>query len=281
MADLPGGGSGRPWFPAFVTDFVRKIAMSHKKKRFLWFKLGALPFLLLGAFVLFCNLWVVLSTKSRVFDSIADIQANPIGLVLGTSKKVAPNQPNQHFEHRLAAAAELYRGGKVRHLLVSGDRDSRYYNEPRDMTTKLLSLEVPKEAITPDNSGYRTLDSIVRAKKIYGLDRVTIISDGFHVNRALFVAQKEGLEAVAFASQPVRLKYSLKVRLREYLARVLVVLDLYLFDTQPNEMGDPVSIAVSSVSQAPMPDRAPAPASAATPPSGSPDVSPGQAPGKE
>jgi len=256
--------------------------MSQKKKRSIGFKLVVLPLLLLGAFVLFCNLWVVLSTKSRVFDSIADIQANPIGLVLGTSKKVAPNQPNQHFEHRLAAAAELYREGKVRHLLVSGDRDSRYYNEPRDMTAKLLSLEVPKEAITPDNSGYRTLDSIVRAKKIYGLDRVTIISDGFHVNRALFVAQREGLDAVAFASQPVRLKSSLKARLREYLARVLVVLDLYLFDTQPNEMGDPVSIAVSNVAKqaAPSSARAPAPSPPASSP-GPTGTSPDRAVGKE
>jgi len=218
--------------------------MPQKMKRSIWFKVVVLPLLLLGAFVLFCNLWVVLSTKSRVFDSSGEIEPNTVGLVLGTSKKVAPNQPNQHFEHRLEAAAELYREGKVRHLLVSGDKDSRYYNEPRDMTAKLLSLAVPKEAITPDNSGYRTLDSIVRAKKIYGLDRVTIISDGFHVSRALFVARKEGIDAIAFASQPVSLKYSLKAHLRECLARVLVVLDLYLFDTQPDELGDPVSIAV-------------------------------------
>lgn len=234
--------------------------MSRKRKRSIWFKVVILPLLLLGAFVLFCNLWVVLSTKSRVFDSSGEIEPNAVGLVLGTSKKVAPNQPNLHFEHRLAAAAELYREGKVRHLLVSGDKDSRYYNEPRDMTAKLVSLEVPEEAITPDNSGYRTLDSIVRAKKIYGLDRVTIISDGFHVSRALFVARKEGLDAVAFASPPVSLRYSLQARLREYLARVLVVLDLYLFDTQPNEMGEPVSIAVSSGAKTPSSAGGPAPA---------------------
>lgn len=259
--------------------------MSLNKKRSIWFKVVILPLLLLGAFVLFCNLWVVLSTKSRVFDSSGQIQSNTIGLVLGTSKKVAPNQPNLHFENRLAAAAELYREGKVRHLLVSGDKDSRYYNEPRDMTAKLVSLEVPKEAITPDNSGYRTLDSIVRAKKIYGLDKVTIISDGFHVNRALFVAQKEGLDAVAFASQPVSLKDSLQARLREYLARVLVVLDLYLFDTQPNEMGEPVSIAVSSGANPPSSagGSAPAPSPPAAPasPAGSTAPSPDRTVEKE
>jgi len=225
---------------------VRKVKMSRKKKRLL-FRVVLLPLLVIGVFILFCNLWVVLSTKSRVFDSSDQVKNNAIGLVLGTAKKVSPNQANLHFENRMEAAAELYRNGKVRHLLVSGDGASKYYNEPRDMTAKLISLKIPKQAISSDNSGYRTLDSIVRAKKVYGLDQVTIISDGFHVSRALFVAKSMDLDAIAFSSQPVSLKHSLKARVREYLARVLVVLDLYVFDTQPDQMGDPVSIVISEV----------------------------------
>lgn len=220
--------------------------MSPKKKRIL-FRVLMLPLLVIGAFILFCNLWVVLSTNSRVYDSIDEVKSNSIGLVLGTAKKVAPTSPNPHFEHRMAAATELFLEGKIKHLLVSGDGGSKYYNEPRDMTAKLVSLKVPEKAISSDNSGYRTLDSIIRAKKIYGLEDVTIISDGFHVNRALFVARKMGLNAIAFSSQPVKLKYSLNTRLREYLARVLVVLDLYVLDTQPDSLGDPVSIVVSDL----------------------------------
>lgn len=218
--------------------------MSPKKKRIL-FRVVMLPLLVIGAFILFCNLWVVLSTNSRVYDSIDDVKSNPIGLVLGTAKKVAPTSPNPHFEHRMAAATELFRENKIKHLLVSGDGGSKYYNEPRDMTAKLVSLKVPAQAISSDNSGYRTLDSIIRAKEIYGLDKLTIISDGFHVNRALFVARKMGLDAIAFSSRPVKLKYSLNTRLREYLARVLVVLDLYVFNTQPDHLGDPVSIVIT------------------------------------
>jgi len=237
-------------------QLVRRVKMSRKKKRLL-FRVVMLPLLVIGAFILFCNLWVVLSTNSRVYDSIDEVKNNSIGLVLGTAKKVAPTSPNPHFEHRMAAAMELFREGKINHLLVSGDGGSRYYNEPRDMTAKLVSLKVPEKAISSDNSGYRTLDSIIRAKKIYGLNEVTIISDGFHVNRALFVARKMGLDAIAFSSQPVKLKYSLNTRLREYLARVLVVLDLYVFDTQPEQMGDPVSIVVSkAVSEMAQPDSA-------------------------
>lgn len=219
--------------------------MSLKKKRSVQFKLVALTLGLVGLFVLFCNLWVLLSTQSRIYDSVTAVKSNAVGLVLGTSKKVAPDKANPHFEHRMAAAAELYREGKVRHLLVSGDGVSKYYNEPRDMTVRLIELGVDKAAISSDNAGLRTLDSIIRAEKIYNMEKITIISDGFHVNRALFIARKAGLDAIAFSSRPVQLKHSAKTRLREYLARVLVVLDLYVFDTQPETLGEPVGIVIT------------------------------------
>lgn len=225
--------------------------MTLKKKGIILFKCTALALLLVGAFVLFCNGWVILSTRGRVFDSIDKVEKNTFGLVLGTAKNVAPNSPNAYFEHRMTAAAQLYHKGKVHHLLVSGDGGSKYYNEPRDMTAKLVSLKVPVSALTSDDSGLRTLDSIIRAKKIYQLEKVTIISDGFHVNRALFIARKAGLNAIAFSSQPVGLRHSFKTRVREYLARVLVVLDLYVFGTQPVNMGDPVVIELGTLAEKP------------------------------
>lgn len=229
--------------------YVWKGKMSQKKKRSLLFRLATIFVLLIGLFVLFCNWWVLLSTQSRVYDSIDEVKNNTIGLVLGTSKKVAPDSPNPHFENRMAAAAELYQEGKVRVLLVSGDGASKYYNEPRDMTAKLVGLGVEPQAIRSDNSGLRTLDSIIRAEKVYQLEKITIISDGFHVYRALFIARHAGLDAVAFCSTPVDLKHSFKARLREYLARVLVVLDLYVFDTQPEILGEPVALVVSEPKQ--------------------------------
>ena len=98
--------------------------MLRKKKRLL-FMVVMLPLLVIGAFIVICNLWVVLSTKSRVFDSSDLVKNNTIGLVLGTAKKVAPTRPNLHFENRMEAAAELYRDGKISHLLVSGDGGSK------------------------------------------------------------------------------------------------------------------------------------------------------------
>lgn len=192
-----------------------------------------------------CNLWVVASTHRRIYGSVEAIEARHTGIVLGTSRKIGPDQANPHFDNRLAAAAALYHGGKVSHLLVSGHReDPGYYDEPRDMTARLVELGVPRASITSDHAGVRTLDSIVRARKIYGLDRVTVISDDFHVSRAVFIADREGIDAIAFRGDSVELPASFRARTREYFARVKAVMDLYFLDTQPAELGERREIVV-------------------------------------
>jgi SanA protein len=228
--------------PISELDAPKKAPRKHSL--FFWFCF----LVLLGALLLIAlpNLWVVISTHDRVYHGIDEIPPRPIGIVLGTSKKIAPEEANPHFENRLAAAAALFKAGKVRHLLVSGHRNSKYYDEPRDMTAKLVELGVPASAITPDNAGLRTLDSIVRAKEVYRLSRVTVISDDFHVPRALFIADRKGLDAIALRGESVRFKRSFKARLREYLARIKALIDLYLLDTQPANLGEPQEILVYS-----------------------------------
>ncbi len=187
-----------------------------------------LPLLLLAAGVVGCNLWIVLSTRDRVFDAVDRIEEREIGVVLGTSKKIGPDTPNAHFVNRLDAAAALFQEGKVKQLLVSGYRDSQYYDETRDMIAKLKELGVPEHVILADDQGIRTLDSVARAKTVFGLERIVIISDDFHVNRALFIAERYGIDAIALRSESVGYVSSRKVRFREYFARVKPVIDLYL-----------------------------------------------------
>ena len=203
--------------------------MARKRRHSITFWLVKLPLLVGVGLILACNLWIVVSTYERVYDSSEEIEAQPIGLVLGTSKNVAPNTPNQHFENRIAAAAELFRSGKVKQLLVSGYRASQYYDETKDMIAKLRKFGVPEEAILADDQGARTLDSVERAKSVFGFDRFVIISDDFHVARALFIADRFGLDAVALRSESVDYASSSRVRLREYFARVKAVLDLYVW----------------------------------------------------
>ena len=133
----------------------------------------------------------------------------------------------------MEAAASLYKSGKVAILLVSGFDDPPYYNEPKDMRRALESLGVPAVAIEEDGKGLRTLDSIVWAKHQYPERKFIVVSDGFHVPRAVFIGRTHGMDISAYASKEVDYSYSAGSRVRECLARVKAILDLYVLGTEP------------------------------------------------
>ncbi len=201
-------------------------------------------FLLLTPVLVVCliNLWVLKSTHARVFKTASALPENDVGLVLGTAPWLGRGYVNPHFKARIEAAAYLYQEGKVKHLLVSGDNHTKGYDEPTNMKEALLKLGVPESAITLDYAGFRTLDSIVRAKEVFGLDKATIITDDFHVNRALFICNHYGVDAVAFSSEEVPFELSANTRWREIGARVKAAMDLYLLKTQPRFLGERVEI---------------------------------------
>src|SRR5581483_2015893 len=125
-----------------------------------------------------------------------------------------------HFDQRIAAAVALYQAGKVHHLLVSGDNHVVTHDEPTDMRNALIAAGVPASAITCDYAGFHTLDSVVRAKQVFCLQKFTVISEAFHCPRALWIAKQHGLEAVAFAAPDVAVKsWSWRAKLREQFAR--------------------------------------------------------------
>lgn len=229
----------------FVKAFRRLLGCHlHGWRRVSWLILIGIPMGLFGV-VAGCNLWVLGTTHSLITRDVESARENAVAVVLGTSKNIAPGRANMHFANRIQTAAALYRSGNVQHLLVSGDNSSRYYNEPDDMRNALVKAGVPRSAITRDFAGFRTLDSMVRAREIFQLKRFTVVSDGFHLPRALFIARQYGLEVSGVASPRVPLRQSFKTELRECLARVKAVLDLYLLDTDPRFFGDPIPIVVS------------------------------------
>jgi SanA protein len=128
----------------------------------------------------------------------------------------------------MEATARLWKEGKVKYLVLSGNNDSEYYNEPADMQRALEKLGVPASVMTLDYAGYRTFDSVVRCKEVFNQEKITIISQNFHNTRALFIGNHEGIEAIAFAAQDVPDGYSLRTLVREYLARPYAILDVYL-----------------------------------------------------
>ncbi len=177
-----------------------------------------------------------------VSDDLAGVPATDVGLVLGTSPSLGAGRPNAFFSARIAAAAQLFRAGKVRHLLVSGDNGSQGYDEPSAMRRALVRAGVPEAAITRDFAGFRTLDSMLRAKEVFGLRRVTVVSQRFHVERAVFLARAHGLEAYGFAARDVGGPEGRRVRAREVLSRLAAVLDVRVLHSRPRFTGPPVAL---------------------------------------
>jgi SanA protein len=178
--------------------------------------------------VLMCNWIVVDTTKNKVFFDLKSLPSNDVGLVLGTSKYVARGKENLFFRYRMEASALLFKEGKVKYLILSGNKEAETYDEPKAMKQALTKLGVPEDAMMLDTAGYRTYDSVIRCREIYGQDRVTVISQNFHNARALYLAGHEGLDAIGFAAQDVPDGYSVKTLLREYLARPKAMLDVYV-----------------------------------------------------
>lgn len=183
------------------------------------------------------NIWIVQSTRKRVFSNSDDLPESEVALVLGTSHKTMKGAPNPFFEQRIQTASELYRDGKVAHFILSGDNRTRYYNEPAEMKKALIQRGVPAKAITLDYAGLRTLDSIVRSREIFGQEKITIITQPFHSYRALFISDFYEIDAVAVVSDEPSFEETPSVRIREYFARCKAVLDLYVLRTAPRFLG--------------------------------------------
>jgi SanA protein len=189
----------------------------------------ALVILTIGA-----HLWIVYSTQDLVYDDIAGLPSNEVGLVLGMGRYDRYGRVCPHFDQRVAAAAELYRQRKIRRVMPSGV-GGRVPGDPlMEMLDGLVKLGVPAAEITLDTAGDRTLDSVVRAKEVFGLRHVTLITQRYHCYRAVYLARHYGLDAVAYcAGDEAPISVTLTGVAREYLAQVKAMLDLYVLHTQP------------------------------------------------
>jgi len=204
-----------------------------------WLKRLSIIFLIIFFSVLIaCNIWVVKSTEKDVYFDLNKLPNHRIALVLGTSHRTMSGTVNPFFEKRIEMAAKLYSLGKIDHFILSGDNRTIYYNEPITMRKALIKKGVPASAITLDFAGFRTLDSVVRSKEIFGQDKITIITQPFHSYRALFISHYYKIDAVAMVAGEPDYDYSVKVRIREYFARTKAVFDLYIFKTEPKFMGE-------------------------------------------
>jgi SanA protein len=187
------------------------------------------------------NVWMILAARPKTVRIAKNLPEGEIGIVLGTAPKLAEGR-HPFFEHRMDAAAELYRTKHVRHLLLTGDNGHRGYDEPTAMKAALLARGVPASAITLEFAGFRTLDSMARARAVFGIKKAILITDDFHQPRSLFLAQAFGVDAIGYPSKPVPFRSSKKTLLREVASRVYACVDIYVLHTKPKYYGAQVKL---------------------------------------
>ena len=164
--------------------------------------------------------------------SSADVSLAPaveMALVLGTALIGPEGGPNRYLVYRLDAAAALWKAGKVKILLVSGERTGESYDEPAAMQAGLVERGVPVEAILRDNEGFRTRASVLRARDHFHQSKLLIVSQRFHVGRALYIAHQAGLEAWGVDARDVDTPYSVFTELRRFPSALIGLAEAWVF----------------------------------------------------
>lgn len=204
-------------------------------------KITVALFVMLLSVVILANYAIQKNALNKTFYKVKQIKKNKVGLVLGTSKKLKNGHLNLYFKFRIEATVKLYKNHKIDYILISGDNGNKNYDEPTDFKEELIKNGIPENIIFLDYAGFRTLDSVIRSKKIFGQDKITIISQKFHNERAIYLAEKNGINAIGFNATDVSGRYGMKVKIREYLAKTKVFIDI-LFNVQPKFLGRKINI---------------------------------------
>ena len=207
----------------------------------LWRRLRRVLLVLGMAFLL---LWggadaaIRVASSGRVYSktTVDAVPSARAAVVLGCSRTVRGGLGNLYYQRRIRAAADHFASGKVRAVLVSGDNHVKSYNEPTDMKGDLVACGVPADKIVCDYAGFRTLDSVIRARKVFGLVDFVVVSQPFHVRRAVFLARGFGINAVGYEAEDVPGRYSVKTCLREQLAKIAALVDVVI-RRQPKFLG--------------------------------------------
>ena len=210
-----------------------------------WFRnIGLVLFIFVGlsvSAVWYANKVVTTAAEGKTYSTIGEVPSVKVGLLLGTSKKVKSGRLNLYFKYRIEAATELIKSGKIQYLVISGDNGNSEYDEPTDMKLELIKNGIDSTKLYLDYAGFRTFDSVVRVKEIFGQDTVLVISQKFHNERSIYIADQLGIKAIAFNATDVQKNYGFKTSVREKFARVKVMLD-FLTGVEPKFLGKKIKI---------------------------------------
>jgi SanA protein len=234
-----------------LNSVARSIVRGFDRRHWTWRRIGWACVWLAGAgvlAVLAAAAEIRLAAKGRTYSTVEEIPHRRVGLVLGCSRTLPDGRRNLYFITRMNAAVELFEAGKVDYLIVSGDNHIKGYDEPTDMKLALADAGVPTNRVYCDYAGFRTLDSVVRAKEVFGQAHVTVISQQFHNERAIYIAGRRGVDVIGYNAEDVRSIHRLRTMLREQLARVKTVLDVSALRTEPKFLGPRVEVGMTAQS---------------------------------
>lgn len=216
--------------------------MTKKKKKIIGITLLVIAILIftpIGFYKLVEN-----KTADKLYNDVNSIPYNEVGMVLGTNPNTKKGNGNPYFYNRVDAVEKLYKAGKIKFILISGDNKTKDYSEPDVMRKFLIERGIPKDMIYIDYAGFRTLDSVVRAKNIFGQTKMTVISQKFHNERSIVLGEWQEMDLIGFNAKDVEVKRSkYKTLIREGGARVKLYLDM-LVGKEPHFGGNPIKIAV-------------------------------------
>ena len=188
--------------------------------------------------LIFIDIYISKQAEPDIYSTIKNVPAKKAALVLGTAKYIAKGKKNYFYMYRIRAAAQLFKSGKVKAIVVSGDNSTKYYDETTRMQKDLIKAGIPSRYITLDYAGFRTLDSVVRAEAIFDLKDYIIVSQKFHLERALFIAKTKGQKVIGFMAKDIPgTAAAYRMKAREYLARAKAFLDVYILYTEPKFYG--------------------------------------------
>lgn len=184
------------------------------------------------------NIYISKQAEPDLYENIQKIPATKAALVLGTAKYMVGGGRNYFYTYRIRAAAALFKAGKVKAIVVSGDNSTKYYDETTKMQKDLIRAGIPSRYITLDHLGISTLDSVMRAEAVFDLEDYIIVSQKFHLERALFIAKAKGQKAIGFVAKDIPgTTTAYKMKAREYFARTKAFIDVYILHTQPKFYG--------------------------------------------
>jgi SanA protein len=179
------------------------------------------------------------STRS-IYKSINDIPKQNVAIVFGAGLNTN-RTPSDMLVDRLETAAEIYKAGKVSKILVSGDNRFENYDEPTAMSNKLINdFKIPKEDIVLDYAGRRTYDTCKRAKEIFSIDKALVITQEYHLYRAIYTCESLGIESYGYSATRHRYVGDEGFYMREFLAQYKAVLDIYFI--RPDAVGGPKEV---------------------------------------